>query len=99
MFWKIDINIKCKSVISKILKQYNKIKEEQFLLDFNDLMILLNKFLDSNNGILFREKIQYIFFDEFQDINPIQNSILEKFKEKSNIMVVGDDSQSIYSFR
>ena len=29
----------------------------------------------------------------------IQNSILEKFKEKSNIMVVGDDSQSIYSFR
>lgn len=96
---KMDINIKFKSIISKILKYYNKLKEEQFLLDFNDLMILLNKFLDSNNGILFREKIKYIFFDEFQDINPIQNSILERFKEKSNIMVVGDDSQSIYSFR
>lgn len=96
---KIDVNIKFKSTILKILKTYKKIKTEQKLLDFNDLMILLNKFLESNNGILFREKINYIFFDEFQDINPIQNSILEKFKHKSNIMVVGDDAQSIYSFR
>tara|TARA_B100001121_G_C18700065_1_gene627091 strand:- start:3799 stop:6246 length:2448 start_codon:yes stop_codon:yes gene_type:complete len=95
----MDINIKFKSIIEKILKHYGKIKSSQKLLDFNDLMILLNKFLDSNNGILFREKIKYIFFDEFQDINPIQNSILEKFKNNSNIMVVGDDAQSIYSFR
>ena len=96
---KMDINIKFKSTISKILKLYSKIKVEQKLLDFNDLMLLLNKYLDSPSGIQFREKIKYIFFDEFQDINPIQNSILEKFKEKSNTMVVGDDSQSIYSFR
>jgi len=96
---KMDISIKFKSTIAKILKNYSKIKSSQKLLDFNDLMILLNKFLDSNNGILFREKIKYIFFDEFQDINPIQNSILEKFKNNSNIMVVGDDAQSIYSFR
>lgn len=92
-------NIKFKSIVSKILKAYSKIKVLQKLLDFNDLMILLNKYLDSKNGLLFRENIKYIFFDEFQDINPIQNSILEKFKDKSNIMVVGDDSQSIYSFR
>lgn len=96
---KLDINIKFKSIIGKILKNYTKIKNSQKLLDFNDLMILLNKFLDSPNGILFREKVKYIFFDEFQDINPIQNSILEKFKSNSNIMVVGDDAQSIYSFR
>ena len=96
---KMDINIKFKSTISKILKLYSKIKVEQKLLDFNDLMLLLNKYLDSPSGIQFKEKIKYIFFDEFQDINPIQNSILEKFKEKSNTMVVGDDSQSIYSFR
>ena len=96
---KLELNKKYNSVFSKILKKYSKVKSEQKLLDFNDLMLLLNKYLDSKNGITFRESIKYIFFDEFQDINPIQNSILEKFKDKSNIMVVGDDSQSIYSFR
>lgn len=95
----LDLNIKFKKYIEKILSIYKETKCKQKLLDFNDLMILLNEFLDSENGIIFRENIKYIFFDEFQDINPIQNSILEKFKEKSNIMVVGDDSQSIYSFR
>lgn len=94
-----NINKKFKKTIEQIFLKYENIKNNQMLLDFNDLMIRLNEFLDTNNGIKFRENIKYIFFDEFQDINPIQNSILEKFKEKSNIMVVGDDSQSIYSFR
>ena len=62
-------------------------------------MVEFSKFLDTEDGIQFIKKIDYIFFDEYQDINPIQNYILLKFYNKSNIMAVGDDSQAIYSFR
>ena len=62
-------------------------------------MIMLSELLSKNKIDEFLNKIQYIFFDEYQDINPIQNYILSKFNKKSNIMVVGDDAQAIYSFR
>jgi DNA helicase II / ATP-dependent DNA helicase PcrA len=95
----LNIKKKYKSVVNKILKEYKKTKNDQLLLDFNDLMIMLSELLYKNKMDDFLDKIQYIFFDEYQDINPIQNYILSKFNKKSNIMVVGDDAQSIYSFR
>ena len=95
----LNINIKYKKLVNKILKEYKKEKKEQLLLDFNDLMIMLSEMLEKNKVNDFLEKIEYIFFDEYQDVNPIQNFILSKFNNKSNIMVVGDDAQSIYSFR
>ena len=94
----MDINLKFKNTINLILKKYNKEKKIQKLLDFNDLMTEFNKYLNTPNGENIKNKIKYLFFDEFQDINSIQYSILQKFN-KSNIMVVGDDAQSIYSFR
>jgi DNA helicase-2/ATP-dependent DNA helicase PcrA len=95
----MDINIKFKSIIIKILKEYHDIKNKNKLLDFNDLMIQFNEFLNKQESEQFKDNIKYVFFDEFQDINSIQYSILNKFNNKSNIMVVGDDAQSIYSFR
>ena len=61
-------------------------------------MINLCKFLDNKKLNL---EIKYIFFDEYQDINPIQNYILDKLLllNKCKIMIVGDESQSIYAFR
>ena len=93
------MNLKNKNIYENILKEYKTNKKNQNILDFNDLMNKMLSFLNTKKGKLFSENIKYIFFDEFQDINPIQNSILEMFREKSNIMVVGDDCQSIYSFR
>ena len=95
----MDINSKFKSIIIKILKDYQEVKIKNKLLDFNDLMIQFNEYLNQPDADQFKENIKYVFFDEFQDINPIQYSILNHFKNKSNIMVVGDDAQSIYSFR
>ena len=95
----LNINLKFKKVINLILKEYKKEKKEQLLLDFNDLMILLCDLLHKKKIDDFLNKIEYIFFDEYQDVNPIQNYILSHFNNKSNIMVVGDDSQAIYSFR
>jgi DNA helicase-2/ATP-dependent DNA helicase PcrA len=82
-----------------IYKHYKKYKIKENLLDFNDLMIKLCEYLESENSIHFKNKIKYIFFDEYQDVNPIQNRILLLLSKYANIMVVGDDSQSIYSFR
>lgn len=94
----MDINPKFKNTINLILKKYNKEKKIQKLLDFNDLMSEFNKYLNTSESEDIKSKVKYLFFDEFQDINSIQYSIIQKFK-KSNIMVVGDDAQSIYSFR
>lgn len=82
-----------------IYKSYQQKKKKENLLDFNDLMVMFCKYLDSDKSNEFKNNIKYVFFDEYQDVNPIQNYILSKFAEKSKIMVVGDDAQAIYSFR
>ena len=77
-----------------IYKLYQKKKKKELLIDYNDLLIELCKFLDKNTL-----SIKYIFFDEYQDINEIQYYILNKLSVNSKLMIVGDDGQSIYSFR
>jgi DNA helicase-2/ATP-dependent DNA helicase PcrA len=90
---------KFNTIISTIYKLFTKKKKLENLVDFNDLMIMFCDFLKNSKSQDFINSIKYIFFDEYQDINPIQNFILSIFKDRSNIMVVGDDAQSIYSFR
>ena len=95
-----DFNMsKYESIVEKIYINYQVSKKEQGLSDFNDLMLDFGKFLNTSDGENFIKKIKFVFFDEYQDVNPIQNHILSKFYKKSNIMVVGDDAQAIYSFR
>jgi DNA helicase-2/ATP-dependent DNA helicase PcrA len=91
--------IKYQNFIEQVYLIYQTKKKEQGLSDFSDLMVEFSKFLDTQDGQEFIKKIDYLFFDEYQDINPIQNYILLKFYNKTNIMAVGDDSQAIYSFR
>lgn len=78
-----------------VLKEYENYKKKNKLLDYNDLLVKLCNYLSKNCEL--KQQIKYIFFDEFQDINPIQYYILSKFN--CNKMIVGDDCQSIYSFR
>ena len=90
---------KLEDKVNQILNIYKEKKLKENLLDFNDLMIMLCEFLDKLESKEYKNKIKFIFFDEYQDVNPIQHYILNKFKKKSRIMVVGDDAQSIYAFR
>ncbi len=84
-----------------IYKEYCKRKKENNLMDYDDLL------LNWNNLLLIpeiREEIskqfEYILIDEYQDTNTLQNEIVKKISQAhGNILVVGDDSQSIYSFR
>jgi len=90
------------SQIELINQGYTKYKKICNLFDYDDLMDVLRDSLRDNR--IFRkrlnEKYRYIMVDEYQDTNVVQKEIVEYLAEGSrNIMVVGDDSQSIYSFR
>jgi DNA helicase-2/ATP-dependent DNA helicase PcrA len=81
---------------------YEMYKKICKIFDYDDLMDVLRDSLRDNPG--FRRRLQneykYIMVDEYQDTNIIQKEIVEYLSEGSrNILVVGDDSQSIYSFR
>ena len=92
---------KYKDKVNLVVDLFKQKKMKENLLDFNDLLIMFCEFLDSSNKFVkdYKKKIKVIFFDEYQDVNPIQHYILKKFKKHSRIMVVGDDAQSIYAFR
>jgi DNA helicase II / ATP-dependent DNA helicase PcrA len=88
--------------IELIYNGYSKYKTLSKILDFDDLMEILRNRLRDN--LLFRENLQkhyqYVMVDEFQDTNIVQKEIVDYIAEKHRrIMVVGDDSQSIYAFR
>jgi len=88
--------------IELLAQGYFKYKRLCALFDFDDLLQVLCDALKKH--LPFRQHIQnafkYVMVDEFQDTNLVQKDIVDLIAEKHrNIMVVGDDSQSIYSFR
>ncbi len=88
--------------INEIAKEYIAYKRANSLLDYDDLLLYLRTLLQSNDEI--RKKLsnqyKYIMIDEYQDTNALQADIIRLLaSEHSNVMAVGDDSQSIYSFR
>ncbi|NWF50549.1 MAG: ATP-dependent helicase [Ignavibacteriaceae bacterium] len=85
-----------------IQKIYQHHKKKNNLLDYDDLLVYLRDFLnDMNAGTkTFLRGINFLMVDEYQDTNKLQADIVKGLGQfNNNIMVVGDDSQSIYSFR
>lgn len=85
-----------------ISKGYEKYKKICRIFDYDDLMDVLRDAL--RNNLNFRRKLnnefRYLMVDEYQDTNVVQKEIVEYLAEGSeNVLVVGDDAQSIYSFR
>ena len=71
-------------------------------MDFDDLLINMLRLMDSSPEVRqkYQQQFQYILVDEYQDTNYIQFLLVKKLAEpQNNICVVGDDAQSIYSFR
>ena len=90
------------SIIERISQLYKDKKKQSNSLDFDDLLYEWNRLLLESEKI--REKLarqfKYILVDEYQDSNHIQGEIINHLAGlDQNILVVGDDSQSIYSFR
>ena len=84
---------------------YKKYQEKLFnanQVDFDDLLLLTEKIFIEQPDYLkyYQSQFKYILVDEFQDTNIVQYNIIKMIAgEKCNIFVVGDDDQSIYSFR
>ena len=89
----------------KVLEVYTRYEQKLLInnsLDFDDLLFLPIKLFRTKPEILkyYQEKYQYILVDEYQDTNEAQYILIKMLSAKNrNICVVGDESQSIYSFR
>jgi DNA helicase-2/ATP-dependent DNA helicase PcrA len=89
-------------VVSRVYTVYQKLLKENAALDFDDLILKTVELFKKNPQVLekYQNKFQYILVDEYQDTNHAQYLLTKMLSQKwNNICVVGDFSQSIYSFR
>jgi len=87
---------------AKIFARYEKLKRESFALDFDDLLLEVTKLFENNKIIRekWQNRFEHILIDEYQDTNHIQYRLVRALvNQDRNICVVGDDWQSIYSWR
>ena len=94
-----------KNKIPELPKIYERYAERCYkanAMDFDDLLLNTQKLFKNHPEVLhkYQERFAYVLIDEFQDTNPCQYMIVKTLAAKQrNLCVVGDDSQSIYSFR
>ena len=89
-------------VIQKVYEKYEKKLQQNNSVDFDDLLILPLKLFREHQDVLekYQNLYQYVLIDEYQDTNQAQYILTKMISEKNRrITCVGDDSQSIYSFR
>lgn len=79
---------------------FKSAKAEKRLIDFNDIEHLCLQILENPQAAdHYRKKFEYIFVDEYQDTNILQEEIISRIKRENNLFMVGDVKQSIYKFR
>ena len=91
-----------KSIVAQLFEMYEKRKAAANALDFDDLIFFTVKLLAENQDIReeYQRRFRYILVDEYQDTNISQFNLVKLLcGTHNNIMVVGDDDQSIYKFR
>ncbi|MEE9368409.1 MAG: ATP-dependent helicase [Pontiella sp.] len=94
-----DVN--AEQVLS-VLERYKVRKKEQNAMDFDDLLAYALKLLDEHEEVraTYQDLFRYVLVDEYQDTNAIQERLVHQLiSGHGNLMVVGDDFQSIYSWR
>ncbi len=96
-------DVQAGSVPGKIIKQYENILRANNAIDYDDQIVLACQILEGDKGA--RDKYtaaaQHLLVDEYQDINPSQKRLVSLLSQihPEGLFVVGDDDQSIYSFR
>jgi len=88
--------------IAELFFAYEKALKEAAALDFDDLLIKTVELLRAKSDIRqkWQRQFEYILIDEYQDTNAVQYALIKLLvNERRNLCVVGDDAQSIYSFR
>lgn len=98
-YWRFRQNERKLLLLREETKKY---KEEHNLFNYDDILLKFDQMLTDYSNIARRieDTYRYIMVDEYQDTNTLQDSIIRKIRTKNtNLMVVGDDMQSIYKFR
>src|SRR5262245_21509520 len=88
--------------LGRLEKAYQATKRQKQLLDYDDLLVLLRELLllDESARTTISRQYRYILVDEYQDTNRLQAEVIRQLATShNNVMIVGDDSQSIYGFR
>ncbi|MCY4613907.1 MAG: ATP-dependent helicase [Nitrospira sp.] len=88
--------------LTTLQEAYESTKRQRQLVDYDDLLTRLRDLLtaDERARLMISETYRYMLVDEYQDTNRLQADVVRKLAAThENVMVVGDDSQSIYSFR
>lgn len=88
--------------IEKLFLDYQKYKKNYNIMDYDDLLINLLKVINEKREVkdALNKKYKYVMVDEYQDTNALQHEIVLGLAGKyENVLAVGDDAQSIYSFR
>ena len=87
---------------AEVYAEYQRELKQSGALDFDDIIMLTETLFREHPAVLeqYRNQFDYVLVDEFQDTNPSQNRLVAMLGGgKENVCVVGDDDQSIYSFR
>ena len=88
--------------ISDIFEKYKDHKEKNYVMDFDDLLLKTIQLFEENSDLLEQISMNHhhVMVDEYQDTNSLQADLTRYFSlYHKNVMAVGDDAQSIYSFR
>ena len=88
--------------ISDVLRRYAERKRTNGLMDFDDLLVLWLRLMKDHAEVRerYQKRFQFVLVDEYQDTNQLQAELIDLLGARyQNVMVVGDDSQSIYSWR
>ncbi|MDH5669424.1 MAG: ATP-dependent helicase [Nitrospira sp.] len=88
--------------LTRLQQAYQSAKRQKQLLDYDDLLVMLRRLLESDESAraAISRQYRYILVDEYQDTNRLQAEVIRRLASThNNVMVVGDDSQSIYAFR
>ena len=88
-------------IIAKVYEAYESLKRQERTLDFEDVLLLTVGMLEEDRGVRERVRDQYRYFtvDEYQDVSPLQQRLLNLWLgNREEICVVGDAAQTIYSF-
>ena len=91
-------------VVQKTYRAYQKLLRAANAVDFGDLLLLLVDLFRKRPDVLdqYQRRFRHILVDEFQDTNPVQYELLRLLappERRPNLVVVGDDDQSIYRWR
>ena len=95
-----ELVTKLYQVVRDVEEEFTKIKNHKSKLDFNDLQQNALKLIEIPEVVQeLKNSYDYIFVDEFQDVNEVQFSIVNAIAQQTNLNMIGDVKQSIYEFR